>query len=152
LDIPSADSWLKCSRFSILKDGKPVARGAEDVFATPDAVASVGPIPLAGYAAGAYVVTLDVTDGVTVDATRADVEQMLTTLLIAGRDLLPVGGSLVLRTGAGEEGAAVLTVTAQGYGVVTDANTSALAAVVRQCNGTLTTGPAARAFEFKISF
>jgi signal transduction histidine kinase len=95
---------------------------------------------------------LDVTDGVTVDATRADVEQMLTTLLIAGRDLLPVGGSLVLRTGASEEGAAVLTVTAQGYGVVTDANTSALAAVVRQCNGTLTTGPAARAFEFKISF
>ena len=41
-----------------------MARGAEDSFATPDAVASVGPIPLAGYAAGAYVVTLDVTDGV----------------------------------------------------------------------------------------
>ena len=95
---------------------------------------------------------LDLTGGVTVDATRADVEQMLTTLLIAGRDLLPVGGSLVVRTGANEDGAAVLTVTAQGYGVVTDANPSALAAVVRQCNGTLTTGPAARAFEFKICF
>jgi hypothetical protein len=52
------------SRFSILKDGKPVARGAEDAFATPDAVASVGPIPLAGYAPGAYLVRLDVTDGV----------------------------------------------------------------------------------------
>jgi GWxTD domain-containing protein len=52
------------STFSILKDGKPVARGAEDAFATADAVASVGPIPLAGYAAGAYVVRLDVTDGV----------------------------------------------------------------------------------------
>jgi GWxTD domain-containing protein len=52
------------SRFTILKEGKPVARGAEDVFATPDAVASVGPISLAGYAPGAYVVTLDVTDGV----------------------------------------------------------------------------------------
>jgi hypothetical protein len=52
------------ARFSILKDGKPVARGSEDVFATPDAVASVGPIPLAGYAPGVYVATLDVTDGV----------------------------------------------------------------------------------------
>jgi hypothetical protein len=52
------------SRFSILKDGKPVARGAEDAFATPDAVASVGPIPLAGYAPGAYLVRLDVTDAV----------------------------------------------------------------------------------------
>jgi hypothetical protein len=51
-------------RFSILKDGKPVARGAEDVFATADAVASVGPIPLSGYAPGSYVATLDVTDGV----------------------------------------------------------------------------------------
>ena len=95
---------------------------------------------------------LDLTDAVTVEATRADVEQMLTTVVIAGRDLLPVGGSLTLRTGANEGGAAELTVTAQGYGVITDANTSALAAVVRQCNGTLTTGPAARAFEFKISF
>ena len=63
LDAASGKAALR-SRFSILKDGKPVARGAEDVFATPDAVASVGPIPLAGYAAGAYVVTLDVTDGV----------------------------------------------------------------------------------------
>ena len=50
------------SRYSILKDGKPVARGAEDVFTTADAVASVGPIPLADYAPGSYVVRLDVTD------------------------------------------------------------------------------------------
>jgi GWxTD domain-containing protein len=52
------------SRFTILKDGRPVARGAEDTFTTPDAVASVGPIPLATYAPGAYVVRLDVTDSV----------------------------------------------------------------------------------------
>ena len=52
------------TRFTILKDGKPVARGSEDAFPTPDAVASVGPIPLAGYAPGAYVVRLDVTDTV----------------------------------------------------------------------------------------
>jgi len=52
------------SRFTILKDGQTVARGGEDAFATPDAVASVGPIPLAGYAPGSYVVHLDVTDAV----------------------------------------------------------------------------------------
>jgi GWxTD domain-containing protein len=52
------------TRFTILKDGKPVARGAEDAYETADAVASVGPIPLAGYGPGAYVVRLDVTDAV----------------------------------------------------------------------------------------
>jgi GWxTD domain-containing protein len=52
------------ARYSVLKDGKSVARGAEDAFATPDAVASVGPIPLATYAPGAYVVRLDVSDTV----------------------------------------------------------------------------------------
>jgi len=38
------------ARISILKDGKSVARGPEDAFTTPDAVASVGPVPLATYA------------------------------------------------------------------------------------------------------
>ena len=60
------------SRFSILKDGKPVARGAEDVSTTPDAVASVGPIPLADYAPGSYVVRLDVTDAVTKQTLRQE--------------------------------------------------------------------------------
>ena len=60
------------SRFSILRDGKPVARGAEDVFTTPDAVASVGPIPLADYAPGSYVVRLDVTDAVTKQTLRQE--------------------------------------------------------------------------------
>ena len=63
LDPASGKAALR-ARFSILKDGRPVARGGEDVFATADAVASVGPIPLAGYAPGEYVVRLDVTDGV----------------------------------------------------------------------------------------
>jgi len=61
------------SRFTILKDGKPVARGAEDAFTTPDAVASVGPIPLATYAPGAYVVRLDVTDAVASQTLRQEV-------------------------------------------------------------------------------
>jgi GWxTD domain-containing protein len=60
------------SRFTILKDGKPVARGAEDAYDTADAVASVGPIPLAGYAPGAYVVRLDVTDGVSKETLRRE--------------------------------------------------------------------------------
>jgi GWxTD domain-containing protein len=61
------------SRFTILKDGKPVARGAEDAFTTPDAVASVGPIPLSTYAPGAYVVRLDVTDTVASQTLRQEV-------------------------------------------------------------------------------
>jgi GWxTD domain-containing protein len=61
------------ARFSILKDGKPVARGAEDAFTTPDAVASVGPIPLSTYAPGAYVVRLDVTDAAASQTLRQEV-------------------------------------------------------------------------------
>jgi hypothetical protein len=61
------------SRFTILKDGKGVARGAEDAYTTADAVASVGPIPLADYAPGAYVVRLDVTDKVANQTLRQEV-------------------------------------------------------------------------------
>jgi hypothetical protein len=53
------------ARFTILKGARPVARGAEDVLTTTDAVASVGPIPLADYEPGSYVVRLDLTDTVT---------------------------------------------------------------------------------------
>ncbi len=63
LDAASGQAGLK-SRFSVLKDGKPIARGAEDVFTKADAVAAVGPIPLSSYAPGAYLVRLDVTDTV----------------------------------------------------------------------------------------
>jgi GWxTD domain-containing protein len=71
-DAASGKAELR-SRFSILKDGKPVARGAEDVFQTPDAVASVGPIPLASYAPGRYLVRLDVTDAVAGQSLRQEV-------------------------------------------------------------------------------
>ncbi len=63
LDAATGKASLK-ARYSILKDGRPVARGAEDVYQTADAVASVGPIPLGAYAPGSYVVHLDVTDTV----------------------------------------------------------------------------------------
>jgi GWxTD domain-containing protein len=52
------------ARFSILKDGKPVARGDDQAFDTATAVASIGPVPLTGFAPGQYVVRIDVTDGV----------------------------------------------------------------------------------------
>ena len=61
---PATGKAVLKTRFTILKDGKPVARGAEDAYETADAVASVGPIPLTGYAPGAYVVRLEVTDAV----------------------------------------------------------------------------------------
>jgi GWxTD domain-containing protein len=61
------------SRYSILRNGKPVARGAEDAFTTADAVASVGPIPLTGYEPGAYTVRLDVTDAVAKVTLRQEV-------------------------------------------------------------------------------
>jgi hypothetical protein len=72
MDAATGKAGLR-SRFTVLKDGKPVARGAEDAFATPDAVASVGPIPLATYAPGAYVVRLDVTDAVANQTLRQEV-------------------------------------------------------------------------------
>ena len=71
LDAASGQAGLK-TRFSVLKDGKPVARGAEDVFTKADAVASVGPIPLSTYAPGAYVVRLDVTDTVAKQTLRQE--------------------------------------------------------------------------------
>ena len=49
--------------FTILKDGKAVAKGEDQIFDTPTAVASVGPIPLAGYALGRYLVRLEGKDG-----------------------------------------------------------------------------------------
>jgi hypothetical protein len=70
---PATGQAALLSRFTILKEGKPVARGAEDAFATADAVASVGPIPLADYAPGSYRVRLDVTDKVANQTLRQEV-------------------------------------------------------------------------------
>jgi hypothetical protein len=71
LDAATGQAALR-SRYSILKEGKPVARGDEDAFAKAEAVTSVGPIPLAGYAPGTYVVRLDATDGVTQQTLRQE--------------------------------------------------------------------------------
>jgi hypothetical protein len=50
------------ARFSFVKDGRPVARGEEETFDTPIAVASVGPVPLTTFAPGRYVARVEATD------------------------------------------------------------------------------------------
>jgi GWxTD domain-containing protein len=60
-DATSGKSSLR-ARFSVLKDGKPVAKGAEQLLETSMAVASVGPLPLAGFTPGRYVVKLEAVD------------------------------------------------------------------------------------------
>jgi hypothetical protein len=61
---PATSKAALHARFTLLKDGKPVARGAEEVFDTSTAVASIGPVPLTGYATGRYVVMIEVNDKV----------------------------------------------------------------------------------------
>jgi GWxTD domain-containing protein len=51
--------------FSILKDGKPVAKTEDQVVETDVASPSIGPVPLASFAPGKYVVQLRVKDNVT---------------------------------------------------------------------------------------
>jgi GWxTD domain-containing protein len=60
------------AQYSFLKDGRAVARGAEETFETKDAVASVGPVPLGGFAPGRYVARLDVTDAISGQTRRAE--------------------------------------------------------------------------------
>jgi GWxTD domain-containing protein len=60
------------ARYSFLRDGRSVARGEEESFETKDAVASVGPVPLAGFAPGHYLARLDVTDAVSGTTSKAE--------------------------------------------------------------------------------
>jgi GWxTD domain-containing protein len=50
------------ARFSILKNGKLMAKGEDQILETPMAVASVGPLPLTGFSTGGYVVRLEASD------------------------------------------------------------------------------------------
>jgi len=52
------------ARFSFLQGGKLVARGGDQTFETPVAVASVGPVPLSGFTPGQYLARVEVTDAV----------------------------------------------------------------------------------------
>jgi hypothetical protein len=61
LDPASEKAALRAS-FSMLKDGSPVAKGQDQTFDAPTVVASVGPIPLADFAPGAYLARVTATD------------------------------------------------------------------------------------------
>jgi GWxTD domain-containing protein len=52
------------ARYSFVKDGRAVARGQEEAFATPMAVASVGPVPLSSFGKGHYTIRLEIRDEV----------------------------------------------------------------------------------------
>jgi PAS domain S-box-containing protein len=97
---------------------------------------------------GAHVefeIRLGKADGVA--ASEDDLEQLLTTLVVSGRDLLPVGGSLVVETArldfeqAGHESGSpigpgvALSVTASGYGVQPVQQASAVEVIARRCGG-----------------
>ncbi|MEO8481861.1 MAG: PAS domain S-box protein [Acidobacteriota bacterium] len=77
-----------------------------------------------------------------------DLDQLLTSLVTFGRDLLPAGGSLTVevlppagaaRPGepAGSSGSTLLAVTASGYGVQLPPDAPALELVARRCGATL---------------
>ncbi|HEX6739709.1 MAG TPA: hypothetical protein VF310_15620, partial [Vicinamibacteria bacterium] len=50
--------------FTILKDGKPLAKGEEVTYDTPGAGPSVGPVPLTNYQPGKYTAQVKVRDNV----------------------------------------------------------------------------------------
>ena len=50
------------ARFRVLKDGRPVSRDSEQRIETSPGVASIGPVPLAGFSPGRYVLRLEVAD------------------------------------------------------------------------------------------
>jgi len=78
-----------------------------------------------------------------------DLDQLLTSMVTFGRDLLPAGGSLTVEVlppaGAAQpgqsstgSGATVLAVTASGYGVQLPADAPAVDLVARRCGAALT--------------
>jgi GWxTD domain-containing protein len=70
-DAASGKASLR-ARFSILRDGKTVAKGSDQLLETPMAVASVGPLPLAGFTPGRYVVKLEAVDAKAGTSTTED--------------------------------------------------------------------------------
>jgi GWxTD domain-containing protein len=71
VDAASGKAALR-ARFTILKDGKAVAKGEDQVFDTPMAVASIGPVSLSGFTPGRYQVKLDGSDTLAGSATSQE--------------------------------------------------------------------------------
>ena len=63
LDPVSARAALRAA-FTVLQDGKVIARGKDQTFDTGGAAPSVGPIPLAPFAPGRYLARVEITDEV----------------------------------------------------------------------------------------
>jgi len=59
---PATGKASVLTRYRLLKDGRPVARDSEQRLDTAQGVVSIGPVPLAGFAPGRYVLRLEVTD------------------------------------------------------------------------------------------
>ncbi len=59
---PATGKASVLARFRVLKDGRPVSRDSEQRIDTSPGVASIGPVPLAGFSPGRYVLRLEVVD------------------------------------------------------------------------------------------
>jgi signal transduction histidine kinase len=94
---------------------------------------------------GAYIgFSTDLKDTSSVTAAADDLDQLLSSLVTLGRDLLPAGGSILVETRqqSGNEGVdrtdgPMLVVIASGYGVQFPDRPSALEQVAERCNGLL---------------
>jgi hypothetical protein len=59
---PATGKASVLARFRVLKDGRPFSRDSEQRIDTSPGVASIGPVPLAGFPPGRYVLRLEVVD------------------------------------------------------------------------------------------
>jgi PAS domain-containing protein len=132
------------SRFAIRRARKPTAR---DVRAMLDAAASVL-VRLAGEDIACAIQTGDEPLHATLDP--GEFEQFLTALVLAGRDALPLGGSLTFETSALSTGshadngsfmqpAVELSLRARGFGAQLPASTASLAELAARLGGHLST-------------
>jgi PAS domain S-box-containing protein len=93
--------------------------------------------PLLAQLAGAHI-EFEVVAGSTgsVVASQDDLEQLATAVVVAVRDLLPMGGALTLET-TSHDATLVLSAVASGYGVQPAQSTVALDTLAQRCGGSL---------------
>jgi len=72
----------------------------------------------------------------TIVASHDDLEQLVTAVVVAVRDLLPIGGALSLETQTAAD-TMMLSAIASGYGVQSAQSTAALGALAQRCGGSL---------------